>query len=587
MGAIVVAILPAQSLLDHRAMLHARRPAILFSFVFLAGANLIGCSGRQQASSTSTTASPAPAAVTPLPASAALKQILAGAPEPEVTHGRPTTWPDVLAFYQNRAGALAWSRDDDMSKAEQALEVLRAAPSHGFAAEDYGESQIVQMQQAMAHPSSGAGNAADRDRQAAELDVRITGSLLSLGHDVALGRTTPETIDPRWKARRAAPDFAGTLNNAAGSDVKTWLDTLRPPHPEYAALELALDNLSAVQRQGGWPTLPTTTRLKLGQSDPAVITLRQRLSKTGELGGAAAASASPIFDADVSAAVRAFQDHHAIAQNGILDAPTIAAMNVPVDAQIEKIAINMERWRWMPDDFGSRYLFVNIPAYHLTARENGKAVMESKVIVGKVGMETPVLSAVMTTVVFSPYWNIPDSIVQGETAPAMLRDPGYLAKNDIEILRVSNSGAAPVDPSTVHWNKPSELRQLALRQRPGAKNALGHVKFVLPNPFDIYLHDTPADELFDRLGRAFSHGCIRLEEPEVMANYVLRGDPEWDAARIAAAMNAGVEKQVKLKQMIPVHIVYFTAWVDDAGGLHVGPDVYKYDTKQSAQHALR
>ena len=202
---------------------------------------------------------------------------------------------------------------------------------------------------------------------------------------------------------------------------------------------------------------------------------------------------------------------------------------------------------------------------------------------GKPGNETPVFSATMTTVVFSPYWNIPDTIVAGETAPAVARDPSYLARHGIEILRVSKSGTESIDPERVHWDDPEELRELAFRQRPGAQNALGHVKFVLPNRFDVYLHDTPADELFARPGRAFSHGCIRVEEPEALARYALRDQPEWDQPRIRQAMDAGVERQVKLNTTIPVHIVYFTVWIDDAGNAQFLPDVYKYDTRQSAR----
>jgi murein L,D-transpeptidase YcbB/YkuD len=231
----------------------------------------------------------------------------------------------------------------------------------------------------------------------------------------------------------------------------------------------------------------------------------------------------------------------------------------------------------MPDDLGARHFIVNIPFYHVTARENGKAVKDIRVVVGKPANKTPIFSAEMETVVFSPYWNIPDSIVEGETAPAMAKDPRYLARNNMEILRVGAGGATVVNPSDVNWDDPQELKQLAFRQRPGPGNALGHVKFLFPNPYNVYLHDTPADRLFERPGRAFSHGCIRVEEPEALAKYVLRDDPTWTEPRILAAMHSGDEQHVKLKAPIPVHIVYFTAWVDDRGGLHFQPDIYGYD----------
>jgi murein L,D-transpeptidase YcbB/YkuD len=258
-------------------------------------------------------------------------------------------------------------------------------------------------------------------------------------------------------------------------------------------------------------------------------------------------------------------------------------MNVSIDDRIRQVGLNLERWRWLPDELGERHLLINIPYYHLIARERGKPVMDIRVVVGEIDKQTPIFSSEMTSVVFSPYWNIPDSIVTGETAPAVARDAEYLDRNDIEVLRVSKSGATPVDPSTVEWDQPEKLQQLVFRQRPGPRNALGHVKFLFPNEFDVYIHDTPADALFARAGRALSHGCIRVEEPEALAKYILRGYSEWDDARILNAMASGTEQHVKLTDKIPVHIVYFTAWVDENGGLHFQQDVYKYDARQLQQ----
>jgi L,D-transpeptidase YcbB len=230
----------------------------------------------------------------------------------------------------------------------------------------------------------------------------------------------------------------------------------------------------------------------------------------------------------------------------------------------------------MKDDLGERHFMVNVPYFHLLAREKGKPVMDIRVVVGKVGNNTPLFSDEMESVVFSPYWNIPDSIAQGETLPAIARDPSYLARQNIEILRVS--GGEPVNAEDVKWDDPEALKGFAFRQRPGSGNALGHVKFLFPNQHNVYLHDTPADNLFGKPTRAFSHGCIRVEEPEQLAKYVLRDYPEWDEQSIFNAMRSGTEKHVKLREKIPVHIVYFTAWVDENGGLHFQPDIYGYDS---------
>jgi L,D-transpeptidase YcbB len=250
------------------------------------------------------------------------------------------------------------------------------------------------------------------------------------------------------------------------------------------------------------------------------------------------------------------------------------------DAQAEQIAINLERWRWMPDDFGARHLLVNIPTFDLRAREEGRTVLGMRVVTGKVENRTPVFSGEMETVVFSPYWNVPSGIAANETVPAIANDFTYLERNNMEILKRTKSGATAVDPTDVDWSNAAEVRQLAFRQAPGRGNALGGVKFLFPNPHDVYLHDTPADKLFARPVRALSHGCVRLAEPEVLASYVLRDDPAWTKERIAAAMVSGSERHVKLSTKIPVHIVYFTTPVDDTGTIQFAPDIYRYDAKQ-------
>ena len=471
----------------------------------------------------------------PDPAVSALTSIRAGKPVQPV---KDEVWDEVHEFYRLRGGKPAWVTDKPTAKAADAIHVLQSAREHGLVTADYLEPKITQLQQSL---ESSKGDAPNRVQQLAEFDANITTSLLSLGHDVALGRTKPKKGP--WKARRLAPDLAGTLNRAAGEDLGAWLKTVQPLHPEYEALRLALIGLYGQQELGAARPVPAG-----------------------------------------AAAIKVFQEHHAIPATGVMDAATKAAIKVPIEDRIHQVVVNLERWRWMPDDLGARHFIVNIPYFHLIARENGKAVNDIRVVVGKQGHETPIFSGNMETVVFSPYWNIPDSIVEGETAPAMAKDPKYLARNNMEILRVSDSGgSSPVDPKDVNWDDPQELKQLAFRQKPGPNNALGHVKFLFPNEFNVYLHDTPADQLFERPGRAFSHGCVRVEEPEALAKYVLRDDPAWTEAEILAAMNAGEEKHVKLKSPIPVHIVYFTAWVDDNGGLHFQPDIYGYDKQKTPQ----
>ena len=425
---------------------------------------------------------------------ATIHQLLDGkAPD----HVSADAWKDTHEFYKRRHDAPAWMMDGQRTHADQAVEILGRAREHGLDPANYDQEEIVRLRSLVMSedaPDKGSERRAD---VLAQGDVRMTAALLTLGRDVAIGRTKPERLDPRWKMQRKIPDFVGTLAAAADNGFHAWLDGLKPKHEQYAALQKAF-------------------------GDPAMA-------------------------------------EHA-----------------------DQIALNLERWRWMPDELGGRYIIVNIPSFQLEAHQGAQNVLPMKVVVGTRDNKTPVFSDKMTTTVFSPYWNVPDSIVEGETAPAAARDPGFLRRNNIEILRVTKTGATPVDPSTVKWDDPEELKALAFRQKPGATNALGHVKFLFPNPYNVYLHDTPADALFARPGRAFSHGCVRVEKPEDLAKWLLLDAPEWTNEKIVEAMHAGDEQHVKLKQEIPVHIVYFTAWADDAGVVGLYPDVYGYDAAQSS-----
>jgi murein L,D-transpeptidase YcbB/YkuD len=265
-----------------------------------------------------------------------------------------------------------------------------------------------------------------------------------------------------------------------------------------------------------------------------------------------------------------------IAQRGGVDTKD-AAIKVSAADRVAQIELNLERWRWLPEELGERYIIVNIPTFQLEVLERGKVSLAMRVVAGKADeTPTPIFSDEMTEVVFSPYWNVPTSILRKETIPAVLQDPDYLNRNDLEVVRAGQV----VSPSSVDWSDP-DLR-IQVRQRPGAKNSLGLVKFLFPNKFDVYLHDTPAGSLFARLERDFSHGCVRVERPVELAQWVLRDQPEWTPEKIQAAMHAGQEKHVALKRPIPVYIVYATAWVDEAGVLNFRDDLYGHDTRQRA-----
>ncbi|MGH9219191.1 MAG: peptidoglycan-binding protein, partial [Vicinamibacterales bacterium] len=374
--------------------------------------------------------------------SPALETIVSGKVLPNV---EPDVWTDVRAFYTQREHAPAWvDNRRPTSRAAAAITALNTARRHGYSADDYGAKELLAMSQEVEKIDK---ESPERLQHNAGFDARLTAALLTFGRDVAIGRAK----DRRWKSQRKAPDLVATLTKIAGGDATEWVDAVRPPHAEYEALANALEALHGQKEKGGWVSVPAVS--KPGASGPAVAALRQRLSAGGYFKGDAAASSS--YDADVEAAAKSFQELHGIKATGIVDQQTLAALNVPLDTRMRQVALNLQRWRWMPDDMGDRHFLINIPYFHVIAREHGKPVMDIRVIVGKVGNNTPLFSDEMETVVFSPYWNIPDSIAQGETLPAIARDPAYLARQNIEIVRTSGG---VVSASDVDWSNPEALK---------------------------------------------------------------------------------------------------------------------------------
>ena len=250
--------------------------------------------------------------------------------------------------------------------------------------------------------------------------------------------------------------------------------------------------------------------------------------------------------------------------------------------RVEEIEINLDRMRWMPDDLGSRHIRVNVPAFELTVHDGNQVPLQMRAIVGSNDNRTPIFSGEMQSIVFSPYWNIPKSIATKELLPKIRQDVRYLERQHIEVIRASGDKTQAVDPSDVDWDEMGDNFRYLLRQKPGASNSLGLVKFIFPNPFNVYLHDTPADSLFDRVTRTLSHGCVRVEHPSDLAAYVLQDQAEWTPEHIQAAMHSDQERHVALKTRLPVHIVYWTAWAGSEGNVEFRDDVYGYDAKHRA-----
>jgi murein L,D-transpeptidase YcbB/YkuD len=285
-----------------------------------------------------------------------------------------------------------------------------------------------------------------------------------------------------------------------------------------------------------------------------------------------------VFDEGVENAVKRFQSRHGLIQDGVVGPATIGELNVRPEERIRQIEVNMERWRWLHETMGDRHIFVNVANFELGVVEGRHRVMTMRTIVGKHYQRTPVFSAQMTHLVLNPYWNVPASIAVREMLPLIRKNLDYLKNNSIKVFLVHGSGKTEVDPSTVEWaSVSSEEFNYFFRQEAGPKNSLGRIKFMFPNKFNVYLHDTPHKELFERPVRQFSHGCIRIEKPLELAEYLLRGDPRWTQEDLLRALDGSVDRAVKLPRPIGVHVLYWTAWVDEEGTVQFRDDVYGRD----------
>jgi murein L,D-transpeptidase YcbB/YkuD len=475
-------------------------------------------------------------------------------------------WGHTRRLYKIYGNNPLWLTTDGLHKARtKALtDAILAANTDGMRMDDYPIGALASAIGALKQTKTPTAE------QLATADVLLTASYTSLGQDLLTGQVDPRTVAQAWHVNPQEENIDSALvRNLRYEQLDKALATMRPTDDDYAQLAKALQNYRVLAAKGGWQSVPATDNIKPGGSaNPAVLTaVRNRLaaegivpatgantaSMTGSSQGKTAPSAN-VYDHDLAAAVALFQTRHSINVDSALGKETIDAMNVPANYRLGEIAANMERYRWLPRNFGSRYIFVNVSAFRLQAFDSGQKTLEMKVIVGQEYEDkaTPVFADSMETVVFRPYWDVPPSIAEKEIFP---KGPGYMASQNMETYQQGG--------------------QTHVRQRPGPKNALGYVKFLFPNDFNIYLHDTPNHELFNKDVRAFSHGCIRVEKPEELAEWVLG----WPADKVEQEMqNPPDNKSVKVPQKIPVYITYFTAYTN-GGQLYFGNDLYNRDDK--------
>jgi L,D-transpeptidase YcbB len=470
----------------------------------------------------------------------------------------------VLAkFYQERQMAPLWLDAGGPSARATALAaVLHGADQDGLDPEDYDASIITGLL------------AAGTPDQRAELELRLSISLLEITSDLASGRLQPQQADSELFVYPRHVDPATVIRAAAGAeDIAAFVAGYEPNQPEYLRLKAALAHYRALATAGGWPTIQDGPTLKPGMAGPRVAQLRARLAVPVPQGGD-----PKLFDPALAEAVEQFQARHGLEQDGLIGQNTLAALNVPVAERVRQILLNLERRRWMADDPGQRYVFVNLADFEAKLVEEPHTVFDTRVVVGAPYHRTPVFSGEMTYLELNPYWNVPPSIARNELLPKIKADPGYLAANDFELLSNWSDSARVLDPHAIDWSAVrADTFAYKLRQGPGPGNALGRIKFMFPNQFNIYLHDTPARGLFARDVRDFSHGCIRVEDPETLAGFVLDRQSGWSQDAIKAAIATGKRQIVTLDEPLPVHIAYLTAWVNKDGSVNFRPDVYGRD----------
>lgn len=416
-------------------------------------------------------------------------------------------------------------------------------------------------------------------KELAELELLMTDAFFALAEDLDLGLVNPERLAAKWSIprKRKALEYDSLLTQAyRTAELRSQLALLYPKNPSYSKGKLLLRQLEerAKGKEINWKPIKTDRVLRPGESNATLLQVRERLAFWGYLEALGRTDAK-IYDSLLVREVLAFQEEKGIKADGILGYATLQALNESPAQLMDKIKVNLERMRWIPEHFfKGEAILVNVPSFELVYHKGADTLFTTKVIVGTIKHQTPVFTAPLSYLVFSPYWNIPPSIAKNETLPAIRKNANYLQRNNMEVV---NTAGQPLSLSQVNWNaKPFPY---LIRQRPGESNALGQVKFMFPNPNNVYLHDTPAKQLFDQDLRAFSHGCIRMAQPRDFAELLLKNSEGWTSEKVGLAMGQEKEKIVNLPYKIPVGIVYFTFWTKADGKPRFFVDIYKRDAE--------
>ncbi|MGD9140241.1 MAG: L,D-transpeptidase family protein [bacterium] len=473
----------------------------------------------------------------------------------------------IPGFYRKRGYRPAWTDPENISGLMRAAEGMY---EDGLNPEDYLYAEIKRVNAEM------AGTANPGPELAADREMLLMDSLFRMAYHVEFGKVDPERLDPNWNIHREfrSEGLAEQMENVLGSaGIEEYIEKAKPQHQLYSCLKATLQKYRRIQAEGGWEPVPADGVLKKGMTRDNVVALRERLRVAGDLPGEASA-ASGDFDEQLEDAVRRFQVRHGLAGDGVVGKATFEALNVPVEDRINQLRANLERARWVLQDFTDTFVMVNIAGFRVNYVEDNRIRWSTRAQVGQPYRQTPVFRADMKYIVFNPTWTVPPTILEKDVLPAIQKDIGYLEKKNMVVL--DRSGKA-VDPGSVAWSKyRGPDLPYTIRQEPGPGNALGRVKFIFPNKHFIFLHDTPSKSLFDRAERAFSSGCIRVQHPFELAE-ILLADRGYDQARIAEVLDTGKEENVYLTKPVPTLLLYWTAFTTLDGGCNFRKDVYERD----------
>ena len=482
------------------------------------------------------------------------------------------------AFYVQRQYQPVWLDEQGMRPTALALvRTISRAADDGLDPSDYHLEAIEEIRSAVAGGRSPVyGRSAE---QWAEFDILLTDAFLLFCSHLSGGRVNPETLHDDWVISEPTIDMMALLHTVVTeTQLDHAIDQLRPLLNGYTQLRTHLYRLRVVASNGGWPQVPEGETLKPGDHHSRVLALRHRLLADGDLHTSDHLQEPDHFDDDLVAAVKRFQARNGLKADGFAGRQTLVALNTTVEQRIRQIELNLERWRWLPDNLGDRYISVNTADFTMHVVENDRTVMEMPVVVGKPARRTPVFSSQMSHMVVNPDWTVPFTIAVEDMLPKAIDDPDYFEKRAIKVYWGWDEKAPPLNPRHVDWSAYG-VNNFPFRfvQAPGPTNALGRFKFMFHNKFAVYLHDTPYRGQFDLVKRDFSSGCIRVGDAVALAGYLLKDNPAWSADRLRSVLEEGKVRVIRINPPIPVHLLYMTAWVDQEGTLQFRRDIYDRD----------